>query len=123
MVGWSRRMRSIALITEGEGDEARDDLRAALDIFLAAGDLSAVTAIVQDYAALALAEHRYDVTLRLVGAVSALAMESETSIIDFTANRLPDLNHAIEAVGEERADKLVAEGRAWSLPELIEILR
>jgi hypothetical protein len=123
MVGWTRRMRSIALVIEGEGEEARADLRVALDIFLAAGDLSAVTAIVQDYAALALAEHDYEATLRLVGAVSTLAMESETSIIDFTANRLPDLNDAIEAVGEEEADKLVAEGRAWSLPELIETLR
>jgi hypothetical protein len=60
--------------------------------------------------------------LRLAGAAAALQDVSETRMLDFVVNQLGSLEDSITIVGEEEAEKLIVDGRAMSVPEILEMV-
>ncbi|HUO47017.1 MAG TPA: adenylate/guanylate cyclase domain-containing protein [Acidimicrobiia bacterium] len=121
-MGWCHRMKGTCLLKLGRVDEAEDQLRRGLAIFAEAKDTSAFALHVRDFAELALQRQHPERALLLVGAAAALEAVSETRMLDFVANRLGDLGKAIEAVGPEKADKILAEGRSLSVHEILALV-
>ncbi|MDP3984539.1 MAG: hypothetical protein Q8Q52_06000, partial [Acidimicrobiia bacterium] len=121
-IGWSHRMIGTNLLFLGRIDEAEGHLHKGLAIFAEAGDTSAFALHVRDFATLALARNDPVNALRLAGATAALEAVSETRMLDFVANSLGDLGQAIDAVGEEEAEKLLAEGRSMSVQEILDLV-
>ena len=121
-IGWTYRMKATALLYLDQPEEAEPYLRQGLAIFAQAGDTSAFALHVRDYAELALARGDPEMALLLAGATAALEAASETRMLDFVANRLRDLEQAVVAVGEEKAEKLLARGQAMSVREILELV-
>jgi predicted ATPase/class 3 adenylate cyclase len=120
MLGWNHRMRGVCRLETGDVEGARADFEAGLAIFYPAGDVSALALHVRDFAALALVAGDDERALRLAGAMGAIAKVSETNVLAIVRNQLPELAGAVARVGEERAEKLLAEGQALSTVEAVE---
>ncbi len=118
-IGWNERMTASTLIKLGRIDEAESHLRRGLGIFAEAEDMSAFALHVRDFSELALLRGDHATALLLAGATAFLQIVSETRMLDFVTDRLPSLEDAIAAVGREEAEKLVARGRALSVPEIL----
>jgi predicted ATPase len=121
-IGWAHRMIGTNLLYLNRAEEAEGHLHRGLEIFAEAGDTSAFALHIRDFAELALAQNDPEKALRLAGATSVLETVSETRMLDFVVNRLRSLESAIAAVGEEEAEKLLAEGRAMSVQEVLELV-
>jgi tetratricopeptide (TPR) repeat protein len=119
MLGWAYRMRGLCRLAEGDFDAARSDLEAGLHIFFVAGDVSGLALHVRDFAALALARGEDERALRLAGAMANLQTVSETRLHEIVLNQLRGIDETSARLGEERAQKLIAEGRAMSLSEAV----
>jgi predicted ATPase/class 3 adenylate cyclase len=122
-IGWTERMLATVLLTLGKTDEAVGHLRTSLRMFVEAGDLSALPLHVADFADLALARGDYERALVLAGATKSLQAVSETRLLDIIENEMSDLGPAIEVVGRERAEKLLAEGQNLSVEQILELVR
>jgi tetratricopeptide (TPR) repeat protein len=120
MLGWSYRMCGVCRLAEGDLKGARPCLEAGLRIFLDAADVSGVAIHLRDFAALALAEREDERALRLAGAMANLQTVSETRLLETVLNQLGGIDAASTRLGEERAQKLIAEGRALSLSEAVD---
>jgi hypothetical protein len=88
-------------------------------IFADAGDMSAFALHVRDFAELAILRGDHENALRLAGAAAGLQDVSETRMLDFVVNQLGSLEDSITIVGDEEAEKLIAVGRAMSVPEIL----
>lgn len=118
-IGWTDRMRGILLLRLGRVDEAESFLRAGLSQFVEAGDLSALPLHISDFARLALATGNDEEAILLTGAVANLESVSETSLVDFVVNEIEGIGLAAERVGSERAEKLLADGHALSIEQIL----
>ncbi|HKY47975.1 MAG TPA: adenylate/guanylate cyclase domain-containing protein [Acidimicrobiia bacterium] len=119
-IGWTERMLASVLLGLGRADEAEIHLRRGLEMFVEAGDLSALPLHVADFVQLALARGQFDRAIVLAGAASALQTYSETRLLDLVANDVKGLDRAIEGVGRERAEKLASEGQALNVDQILE---
>jgi hypothetical protein len=113
-------MLASVLLGLGRADEAEIHLRRGLEMFVEAGDLSALPLHVADFVQLALARGQFDRAIVLAGAASALQTYSETRLLDLVANDVKGLDRAIEGVGRERAEKLASEGQALNVDQILE---
>jgi len=118
-IGWSEYMIATSLIRLGRTAESEPHLRGGLRIFAEAGDISAFALHVRDFAELAILRGDHETALRLAGAAAALQTVSETRMLDFVVNQLGSLEVSIMTLGEEEAEKLIADGRAMSVPEIL----
>ncbi|HEX2421490.1 MAG TPA: adenylate/guanylate cyclase domain-containing protein [Acidimicrobiia bacterium] len=118
-IGWTDRMRGIILLRLGRYDEAESHLRAGMGQFIAAGDLSALPLHISDFARLSLVRGNDEEAIILTGAVANLQSVSETRLVDWVRNEIEGIDEAYERVGTERAEKLLAEGRSLSVPEIL----
>jgi predicted ATPase/class 3 adenylate cyclase len=119
-IGWTERMLATVLMGLGQAEEAEVHLRKGLQMFVEAGDISALPLHVADFVQLALARDQFERALVLAGAASALQTFSETRLLDLVANDVKGLDRAIESVGRERAEKLAAEGQALTVDQILE---
>jgi len=119
MLGWSYRMCGVCRLEQGDLEGARSCFEAGLRIFLDASDVSGLALHVRDFAALALSRGEDERALRLAGAMANLQTVSETRLLETVSNQLRGIDEASARVGEERAQKLIAEGRAMSLSEAV----
>ncbi|MFN2519837.1 MAG: adenylate/guanylate cyclase domain-containing protein [Candidatus Limnocylindria bacterium] len=83
-LGWALFMIANAGLVLGRHDRVRDSLDEAAGIFRASKDLSAFTILLDDYAALALAEGRPERAVRLAGAAAALSDRTGTKLGRYT---------------------------------------
>ncbi|MGH8925425.1 MAG: ATP-binding protein [Acidimicrobiia bacterium] len=118
-IGWTDRMLGIVFLGLGRHDEAESHLRAGLSQFVAAGDLSALPLHISDFARLALIRGKDEEAIVLTGAVANLQSVSETRLVDWVRNEVEGIDEATERVGPERAEKLLAEGHALSVDEIL----
>lgn len=122
-IGWAERMLGTVLLALGRNDEAIGHLRKSLYMFVEAGDMSALPLHVADFADLAIAKGDYERGLILAGAANALQAVSETNLIDAVERELSNVDRAIEAIGRERAEKLLVEGQNLSVEQILEMVR
>jgi predicted ATPase/class 3 adenylate cyclase len=123
LVGWNERMWGMTLLELGRLDEAEYHVRKGLEIFAAAGDVSAFALHVRDLAQLASVRGDPHAALLLAGATTALEVFSETRLLEIAVNQVRNLDQMVAAVGEERAEKLLAEGRGMSIEQILEMVR
>ena len=121
-IGWAEYMIGTTLIRLGRTADSEPHLRRGLMIFAEAGDISAFALHVRDFAELAILRGDHETALRLAGAAAALQDVSETRMLDFVVNQLGSLEDSINIVGEEDAEKLIADGRAMSVPQILEMV-
>jgi tetratricopeptide (TPR) repeat protein len=121
-IGWTEYMIGTVLIRLGRTADSEPHLRRGLMIFAEAGDISAFALHVRDFAELAILRGDHQMALRLAGAAAALQDVSETRMLDFVVNQLGSLEDSITIVGEEEAEKLIVDGRAMSVPEILEMV-
>ncbi len=119
-IGWTHRMLATVLLGLGRPDEAEGHMRKSLAVFVEAGDISAFPLLVAGFAQLALSRDQFERALALTGATNALQTYSETRMLDLVVNDVKGLNRAIEQLGRERAEKLVAEGQAMNIDQILE---
>jgi tetratricopeptide (TPR) repeat protein len=119
VLGWALRMRGAIRGARGDVERARGDLERALRMFAADDDRSAVVLLLQDFAGLALRAGERERAFRLAGAAAAAESVNETKMLEFTGNKIPDLAQAAERIGRERAEALLAEGRAMSMAQAV----
>ena len=117
--GWALRMRGTIRATHGDPEGARGDAERSLRMFVADDDLSGVMLHLQDFAVLALEAGETERALRLAGAAAAAEEVSETGLLEFAGNKVPRLVQAAEQLGRERAETLLAEGRAMPLKQAV----
>ncbi len=119
VVGWAHHMRGLLRIEKGEFAGARDDLQTSMKLFAEDDDLSGMVLSLQHFAVLALGEDDVDRALRLAGAAVEAQEVSETGMLELVQNRVPGLAEASTRVGSERAEELLAEGRAMPLKQAV----
>jgi predicted ATPase/class 3 adenylate cyclase len=119
-IGWTERMLASVLLGLDRPDEAEGHLRRGLALFVGAGDISALPLHVVDFVQLALAHDQFERAIVLAGAAFALQTYTQTGLLDLVANGVRGLDRAIEAVGQERAEKLAAEGQAMNLEQILD---
>ncbi len=117
--GWALRMRGTIRGERGDIAGARADLEKSMRLFAADDDLSGVGLHLQDFAVLALAAGDPERALRLAGAAAAAELASETGMLAYTENKIPALSEAAPRIGRERAEALLAEGRAMAMKQAI----
>jgi hypothetical protein len=103
-------------------EEALPHLQKSLDIFVDAGDLSALPLHVADFSTLAVLKGDYERALILAGATHALQAVSETRLLEIIQD-LGEMNNAIAAVGAEQAEKLLRDGQNLSVDQVLEMIR
>jgi predicted ATPase len=119
MLGWSYRLGGVCRLAAGDLEGARSLLELGLRIFLDAADVSGLALHIRDFAALALARGEDERALRLAGAMANLQTVSEMRLLEIVVNQLEGIDAASARLGEEHAQKLIAEGRAMSLSEAV----
>jgi predicted ATPase/class 3 adenylate cyclase len=119
VVGWAHHMRALLRIEQGEFAGARDDLHTSTRLFAEDDDLSGMVLSLQHFAALAVREEDVDRALRLAGAAAKAQEVSETGMLEIVQKRVPGLAEVGTRVGKERAEELLAEGRAMPLKQAV----
>jgi tetratricopeptide (TPR) repeat protein len=121
-IGWNERMLGNVLLHLKRPEEALPHLQKSLDIFVDAGDLSALPLHVADFSTLAVLKGDYERALILAGATHALQAVSETRLLEIIQD-LGEMNNAIAAVGAEQAEKLLRDGQNLSVDQVLEMIR
>jgi len=119
VVAWAHHMRGLLRTEKGDFIGAREDLQTSMGLFAEDDDLSGMVLSLQHFAALALGEDDVDRALRLAGAAAKVQEASETGMLEIVQNRIPGLAEVGTLVGRERAEELLAEGRAMPLKQAI----
>jgi predicted ATPase len=119
VVGWAHHMRGLLRIENGDMVGAREDLQTSMGLFAEDDDLSGMVLSLQHFAALALGEDDVDRALRLAGAAAKTQEVSETGMLEIVQNRIPGLAEVGSRVGRERAEELLAEGRAMPIKQAV----
>jgi tetratricopeptide (TPR) repeat protein len=119
VVGWAHHMRGLLRIENGDMAGAREDLQTSMGLFAEDDDLSGMVLSLQHFAALALGEDDVDRALRLAGAAAKTQEVSETGMLEIVQNRIPGLAEVGSRVGRERAEELLAEGRAMPIKQAV----
>ena len=116
--GWAQRMLSRAMLEMGRTDEAVGHIKAAMEVFLPARDVSALTLLLIDLAILAIYRGEEDRALRLHGAMQVMRRTTGIEMADFRANLVVELDALVEARGAS-AKPLLEEGAAMSFDEVV----
>jgi predicted ATPase/class 3 adenylate cyclase len=116
--GWAERMLSRVLLELDRTDEAVGHIRAAMDVFLPARDVSALTLLLLDLSILALKNGDEDQALRLQGAIEAMRKTTGIEMADFRTNRSVDIDALLLSRGAS-AKPLLDEGAAMSFDEVV----
>ncbi len=119
MVGWSYRMHGIAALRLNLLQQARSDFDKALPIFAGVSDIVGVEFLLRDFAELALTEGDYERAFRLFGNVTAIRQQTGANLVVEYSNEIKGLEKAYASIGAERAEQLIIEGRAMTIPELV----
>jgi tetratricopeptide (TPR) repeat protein len=121
-MGWALRMVGRVLVELGRIEDGAGYLGQAVDVFAPANDLSALTVLISDYAALAIALGDPDRAILLDGATGALRDSSGANIVDFRSHERAKLD-AIAAEMGDRAEQLRDEGARLSVDEAMSVMR
>ncbi len=121
-LGWALRMVGRVLVELGRTKDGAGHLAQAVEVFAPVNDVSALTVLISDHAALAIALGDLDAALRLDGATSTLRDSSGANIVDFRSHERARLD-AIAAEMGDRAQQLYDEGAALSLDEALALMR
>ena len=105
-LGWALRMVGRVLIELGRTKDGADHLAQAVEVFAPVNDVSALTVLISDHAALAIALGDLDAAMRLDGATSTLRDSSGANIVDFRSHERAPLD-AIAAEMGDRAQRLL----------------
>jgi hypothetical protein len=116
-------MRGEARLSRGAVQEARADLQRALDMFAEDQDVSGIALLLRDFAQLAVAGADPERALLLAGAASGLEAASQTGMLEFAQNKITGLQAASDALGRDRAEALMAEGRLMSREQALAFAR
>ena len=119
VVAWAHHMRGLLRTEKGDFFGAREDLQTSMGLFAEDDDLSGMVLSLNHFAALALGEDDVERALRLAGAAAKAQELSETGMLEIVQNRIPGLAEVGTLVGRERAEQLLAEGRAMPLKQAI----
>ncbi len=106
------------MLEMGRTDEAVGHIKAAMDVFLPARDVSALTLLLIDLAILAIYRGDEDRALRLHGAMQVMRRTTGIEMADFRANLVVELDALVEARGAS-AKPLLDEGAAMSFDEVV----
>ncbi len=116
--GWAERMLSRVLLELDRTEEAVGHIRAAMDVFLPARDVSALTLLLLDLSILALKKGDEDRALRLQGAIQVMRKTTGIEMADFRTNRSVDIDALLLSRGAS-AKPLLDEGAAMSFDEVV----
>jgi non-specific serine/threonine protein kinase len=119
VVAWAHHMRGLLRTEKKDFAGARADLQISLGLFAEDDDLSGMVLSLNHFSDLALGENDVERALRLAGAAAKAQEISETGMLEIVQNRIPGLSEAGNRVGRERAEELLAEGRAMPLKQAI----
>jgi hypothetical protein len=111
-------MLSRVLLELGRTEEAVGHIRAAMDVFLPARDVSALTLLLLDLSILALKNGDEDRALRLQGAIHVMRKTTGIEMADFRTNRSDDIDALLLSRGAS-AKPLLGEGAAMSFDEVV----
>jgi tetratricopeptide (TPR) repeat protein len=117
-LGWSLRMLGRTLLLQGRPAAARERLEESMRLFARAGDVSAILLHLADFAGIAALEGDDDRELRLAGALEELRRLTGTDLVDHPVNAIPSLADTMARHGSD-ADRLLAEGAAMSIDEVV----
>ncbi|HEX2369350.1 MAG TPA: hypothetical protein VHM94_08975, partial [Acidimicrobiia bacterium] len=117
-LGWTERMLGRALLELGQVDEARVRIRAAIDVFVAARDVSAVTLLLLDCAIIAHRRGDKERALRLAGAMRAMRETTGTGLADYRVNLVEEVDQMIHDAGEQ-GQRFLDEGAALPYDEVV----
>ena len=121
-LGWALRMVGRVLIELGRTKDGAEHLAQAVEVFAPVNDVSALTVLISDHAALAIALGDLDAAMRLDGATSTLRDSSGANIVDFRSHERAPLD-AIAAEMGDRAQRLQDEGAAMPIEETLTLMR
>ncbi len=116
--GWAERMLGRTLLELGRTEESVDHIRTAIDIFLPARDVSALTLLILDLSLLALRHGDESRALRLQGAARAMRKKTGVEMGDFRFDSSDEIDALLESRGDT-AQPLLDEGAAMSLDEAL----
>ncbi len=119
VVAWAHHMRGLLRTENKDFLGARADLQRSMRLFAEDDDLSGMVLSLNHFSALALGEDDVERALRLAGAAAKAQEISETGMLEMVQNRIPGMAEAGSRVGRERAEQLLAEGRAMPLKQAI----
>jgi tetratricopeptide (TPR) repeat protein len=119
VVAWAHHMRGLLRTEKKDFVGARADLQISMGLFAEDDDLSGMVLSLNHFSALALGEDDVERALRLAGAAAKAQEVSETGMLEIVQNRIPGMAEAGSTVGRERAEELLAEGRAMPLKQAI----
>jgi non-specific serine/threonine protein kinase len=108
-LGWALHWGGLMAITLGDLKVAHVQFEEGLRLFASAGDVSAVTILLDDFSALAVAEGNLERAASLSGAAAALQRQSGTDLASFVAG----LYSSPRPEAAQLANDAVA--KAWSL--------
>lgn len=99
---------------------ARPHLKAALELFTEARDVSGFILTLTTYTRLLLSEGDRERVTVLIGVLAALKETSGMYLVEAFSEQIQGLDQVIEEVGAERADELMRLGREMSREQVIE---
>jgi predicted ATPase/class 3 adenylate cyclase len=118
--GWALHSIGIAWIGLGDLDEARKALSESLGLFKAAGDLTGIAILVNDFAILALLRDDLDRAVRLHAAALETERKVGQGLVSNYHGYVPwDPRSSRERLGDEAYEKFFAEGGAMSVDEAV----
>jgi tetratricopeptide (TPR) repeat protein len=119
VVAWAHHMRGLLRTENKDFVGARADLQKSMRLFAEDDDLSGMVLSLNHFSALALGEDDVERALRLAGAAAKAQEISETGMLELVQNRIPGMAEAGNRVGRERAEQLLAEGRAMPIKQAV----
>ncbi len=125
MEAWSLHMLSLVHVGRGQVDAARRDASEALDRFTEGGDVAGITLILDDLAAVAVADGDLPRAGRLYGAARHLQQTTGTGLATFVEETYAQYNAPSprKALSAEDLERYAAEGAAMGLDEIVAYAR
>ena len=118
-LGWALHWRGLMAITAGDVEVAHMQLEEGLRLFAGAGDVSAVTILLDDFSALAVAEGNLERAASLSGAAATLQRQSGADLASFIAGLYSRPRPEAAQLENAAIAKAWSEGSALSEEEAV----
>jgi predicted ATPase/class 3 adenylate cyclase len=121
MEAWSHHMLALVLTAQGDVDGARGNALEALRHFRAAGDVAGITLILDDLAAIAVADGDAPRAGRLFGAARRLQASTGTGLATYVEETYSQFNAPSPrgVLSPDELERYAAEGAAMSLDAVV----
>ncbi|MFQ5967488.1 MAG: tetratricopeptide repeat protein [Acidimicrobiia bacterium] len=116
---WASYMLGNVEVSDGRPEVARPLLEEGIQLFAEVGDITGVLFHVDLFTTLALQDGQEERAVRLLGAANRLRETSGAGLAEVPRRDLPGLDDALDALGFNQAEALLAEGQAMSLDEIV----